>query len=140
MTNREWLLNKMQNMSDEEFEKVIIIKNTYIDCTNINCDGIPCDKCIVEWLKAEHKEKPKLSEVERAILENLPEGYKRIARDADNTLKIGKKNLKKAVQGYWFGENADSYTVLEPFEHLFQFIKWSDNEPYEISELLKGEY
>ena len=141
MTNREWLIKEMQNMSDEELAGFFFDElGIYKEIRKTTSDSeIHHPEYIDMWLKAEHKEKPKLSEAERVILEILPEGYKSIARDKDNTLKIGKKNLKKAVQGYWFGENVDSYTVLEPFEHLFQFIKWEDAEPYEIAELLKEE-
>ena len=126
MTNREWLIKEMQNMSDEELARKI--ERLYKDC----------DMTIQDWLKAEHKEKPKLTEVEKVILENLPEEYKYISRDEDNTLKIGTEKLKKADRGYWYCERCQ-YTVLEPFEHLFQFIKWKDTEPYNIKELLKGE-
>jgi hypothetical protein len=96
---------------------------------------------VSDWLKAEHKEKPKLSEAERVILENIGECYKWIARDDDGVLAVFSHQPSKMVEGesgFWcraFGE----FSNIECFNHLFQFIKWSDNEAYEISELLKGE-
>lgn len=130
MTNREWLIKEMQNMSDEEFAEAIhtpdgaVGKYACRDC--IYSQVRECEWCVVGWLKAEHKEKPKLSEAERVVLENLPEEYKWIARDTGEGL-------------YIWGDKGNPKTELIAFNHLFQFIKWSDNEPYEIAELLKGE-
>lgn len=83
--------------------------------------------------------KPTLSEAERVILENVDNKYKWIARDDwDNQLFIyTAKPIKNEIKGNWGaeGDNAD----LELFNHLFQFITWQDDEPYNIEELLKGE-
>ena len=51
MTNREWLFNKMQNMSDEEFEEIVIIDCTYWEplykkCgskSETSCNSETCD-------------------------------------------------------------------------------------------------
>ena len=70
MTNREWLLNKMQNMSDGEFAKIIREDKAYI-CSKEQrekCYGKSCVECKIEWLQAEHKEPITLLEVERIIL------------------------------------------------------------------------
>ena len=81
MTNREWLLKEMQNMSDEEFINVTDVRDIYIDCDNTECKGVTCTECVTNWLKAKHKEKIKLSDAERVILENVDKKYKWIARD-----------------------------------------------------------
>ena len=82
--------------------------------------------------------KPTLSEAERVILENIDKDYKWIARDNwDNQLFIyTAKPIKNEIKGTWGaeGDNAD----LELFNHLFQFIKWQDEEPYNIEELLNN--
>lgn len=82
--------------------------------------------------------KPTLSEAERVILENINKDYKWIARDDwDNQLFIyTAKPIKNEIKGNWGaeGDNAD----LELFNHLFQFITWQDDEPYNIEELLNG--
>lgn len=141
MTNREWLLNKMQNMSDEEissnFNNVVIIsreKRCYDLKTKCHKDG--CKKCITLWLKSEHKEPITLSEAERIILENINKEYKWIARDKDGELKIynGEKPTKEQVD--WHDVNL-RYMYISFFNHLFQFITWNDEQPYNIEELLK---
>ena len=129
-------------MSDEELAQVMngSVWGICKKCREMNGDAfVECSDCKTVWLKAEHKEPIKLSDTERVILENLPEEYKWIGRDEDNVLKIGTKKLKKSDRGFWYCKRCHEFTILEPFEHLFQFIQWSDNEPYEISELLKGE-
>lgn len=142
MTNREWLLSKMQNMSDEELAVKINTMNgisEFVGCSEQeNCTSRACERCIECWLKSEHKEKITLSEVERIILENIDKEYKWIARDKyDNELFIYTDKPIKNENNNWGseGENAD----LELFRHLFNFITWNDSEPYNIEELLKGE-
>ena len=82
----------------------------------------------------ERKEKPQLTEDEKVILRNLPKKYKWIARDKSDWIFLYKeKPIKLKIS--WSG---CMYTTL-PFKHLFQFIKWEDDEPYSIEELLKGE-
>ena len=103
------------------FETLDIVK-VYKDYT--------CKKLL--W---ERKEKPKikLTEDEKAILRNVPQYYKWIARDGNGVVCLypDKPHKSKTI---W-----DSYGALFPFHHLFQFIKWEDDEPYLIEDLLKGE-
>lgn len=139
MTNREWLLNKMQNMSDEELEEIVSV-----DCANWEpaykkCGRRNCRDCQKEWLKAEHKEKITLSEAERIILENIDKEYKWIARDESGDLILhSEEPHKEYMCNTWINDEAED-DILSPFNHLFQFIKWEDEEPYNIAELLKGE-
>lgn len=138
MTNREWLMEQMQNMSDEELGAILDlsehIKKECYDC----CDtSITCDKCNAHWLKAEHKEKIKLSEAERVILENIPVGFCYIARNKDGYLAV--YYGKPAKGSAEWNPRGFAYHSLYCFNHLFQFIKWEDTEPYNIEALLKGE-
>ena len=82
----------------------------------------------------ERKEKPKLNEDEKAILKVLlNENYKWIARDKNDWLYVYASKPKKGIT-IW--ENTGS--PMMPFVHLFNFIKWEDEEPYSIEELLEG--
>ena len=141
MTNREWLLNKMQNMSDEEFAEMIsngIDIDLIIPC-NPHCDySVDCEDCTINWLKSEHKEKITLSETERIILENIDKNYKWIARDENNYLYVY-ENKPTREESRWKNNGIDLYEDIFVFNHLFQFITWNDSEPYNIAELLKGE-
>ena len=80
----------------------------------------------------ERKEKPQLTEDEKVILRNLPEYYKWIARDIDGCLYVYASKPKKG-NTMW----EETGTPMIPFYHLFQFIKWGDEEPCSIEELLR---
>ena len=82
----------------------------------------------------ERKEEPKPTEDEKAILRNVPKHYKWIARDIDGCLYVYASKPKKGIT-MW---ESDGLPMI-PFVHLFNFIKWGDDEPYSIEELLKGE-
>ena len=82
----------------------------------------------------ERKEKPILTEDEKIILKNIPKKYKYIARDSSGMVYIFiEKPEKRRAIWYGFGQ------PMIPFYHLFQFIKWEDEELYLIEELLEGE-
>ena len=78
-------------------------------------------------------QKPKLIEAERVILKNIPKKYKYIARDNSGLLYIY-ENKPKKDGNVWSNYN---YNCFDLFQHLFQFIKWEDEEPYKIQELLE---
>ena len=134
MTNREWLLNKMQNMSDEELIKINLWDFICNAIRSSDCKNGICVDCKLDWLKAEHKEKITLSEAERVILENIDKEYKWIARDNVGYIYI--YSIKPAKgKSLWY--NGGKFISIEAFNHLFQFITWNDSEPYNIEELLK---
>lgn len=89
------------------------------------------------------KPKPKLSEDEKVILRNLPIEYKGyIARYHDThcdrfsiLIACKTKPIKDNDLGVWVSN--DDFTIL-PYDHLFTFITWEDEEPHNIEELLKG--
>ena len=83
----------------------------------------------------ERKENPKLTEDEKAILKVLlNEKYKWIARDKNGCLYVYASKPEKVIT-IWEGSGLPMF----PFDHLFQFIQWEDDEPYSIEELLEGE-
>ena len=137
MTNREWLLNKIQNVSDEELYSLIYVTPLVMECEyrdNKELCEETCKKCQINWLKAEHKEKITLSEAERIILENIPEDYKWIARNKSKRINVFCFEPTKQHGSTWVGGYSKDFDV---FAHLFQFITWNDSEPYNIAELLK---
>ena len=72
--------------------------------------------------------------MKKAILRNVPKHYEWIARDIDGHLYIYASKPKKGLT-IW----VDTGLPMVSFDHLFRFIKWEDEEPYSIKELLKGE-
>ena len=108
------------------FEKLDIMK-VYKDYT--------CKELL--W---ERKEEPKLTEDEKVILRNLPKEYKYIARQKYGELAVYQsKPYKDNICGYWEYYENSMRKFLSLYNHLFQFIKWEDEESYLIEDLLKGE-
>ena len=117
-----WIRNFDENLNIIDCDNGLDIMKVYEDYT--------CKELI--W---ERKEKPKikLTKDEKVILKNVPQYYKWIARDKNDWLYVYASKPKKGIT-IW--ENTGS--PMMPFVHLFNFIKWEDEEPYSIEELLKG--
>ena len=116
-----WICDFDENLNIIDCDNGLDIMKVYEDYT--------CKELI--W---ERKEKPQPTEDEKVILRNLPKEYKWIARDLSGMVYIFIERPEKG-QAIWYGCGQP----MIPFYHLFQFIKWEDEEPYLIEELLKGE-
>ena len=75
-----------------------------------------------------------ISEDEKAILRNLPANYEWIARDEDSKLYIYRDKPEKNVD-VWMSGRGSIFLYL--FIHLFKMVKWEDDEPWKIEDLLK---
>ena len=117
-----WIRNFDENLNIIDRDNELDIMKVYKDYT--------CKELL--W---ERKEKPQLNEDEKAILRNLPKEYKWIARDECTYMYLyTNKPVKNACRGW----NGDGFARFI-FHNLFQFIKWEDEEPYSIEELLGEE-
>ena len=111
-------------------------KKNYVLCLD-SCTGISCVKCCErtkEWLEAEYQEPITLTDDEKAILKNLPKRYEWIARDKSGILFL---YLIKPLKTGTCWESESIEPDFSMFDDLFQFIKWGDENPYNIDELLK---
>lgn len=133
MTNKQWLIKEMQNMSDEKLDYIIKDCGLCEFVGGYSCNG-GCTFDVRKWLKSEHI---KLSDAERVILENTDEKRKWIARSELGSLQVF---TNRPTKSYRMWNDKEGYDFLGPFNHLFQFITWNDSEPYNIEELLKGEW
>lgn len=79
--------------------------------------------------------KPELSEAERVILENVDKRYKYIVRDEDRILHLYASKPEKLL-GKWSNHGCDYSMGFYAFEHLFKMVKWEDEEPTLIADLL----
>ena len=122
-----------------DYDGFLWIRNFDENLNIIDCDnGLDIMKVYKDYtlkeLLWERKEKPKPTYDEKIILRNLPEKYKWIARDKNGCLYVYASKPEKVIN-MWEGCGQPMFT----FYHLFQFIKWEDEEPYSIEELLEGE-
>ncbi len=82
------------------------------------------------------REEPTITSAEKVLLENVEKKYKYIARNHDSTLFLfGDKPTKEK----WMWVRAlDSYdSSFTIYSHLFPMVKWKDEEPWLIEDLLK---
>lgn len=98
---------------------------------------VKCRKRFGEWLNEEYKEPIAISAAEQTILKNLPANFKWIARDSSNRLYIYKEKPRKREYAWYDETETNTSYSFNLYAHLFQFIKWEDDEPYSIEELLK---
>lgn len=80
------------------------------------------------------REEPTITSDEKNILQNIDSNFRYIARDEDETLCI---YIKKPIKSkdYWLASSSPE--SLNSFRHLFKMVKWEDEEPWLIEDLLK---
>lgn len=141
MTNLEYLINK-----EGIHEGYSLCRLAYYckygekDCVKVqckNCEFLSNFKRCVEVLLAEHKDKIKLTRAEKTILENIDKDCKWIARDYDGILVVfEEKPFKAKNDGLFIAKGY--YVSISVFNHLFKFVKWENDEPVNIKELLEN--
>ena len=119
----------------DEIVDCLMRNENYILCSCFKHLGIPTRKEMKSWLLAEHVGPRKLTKRERAFCEYAQSGY--IARDEDEYLYIFTEIPYKTHYDQW--ECNDTSTCIAYGDELFQFIKWEDDEPYSIEEMLTWE-
>lgn len=102
------------------------------DCANYSCaEGV---QELIEWLYAEHIEQLKLTRRERAFCEAVQTGT--IARDKDGKIYWCNGSQDK-LTFTWDCGGSDSVDITDFY--LFSFIKWEDEKPWAVEDLLKLE-
>ena len=92
-------------------------------------------------LKLVWERQEKLTDFEKQILEHLVYRFKYIARDKDDSLYAYNQEPEKHISGWEIDEYEMGFSRmgdLTVFDILFPMIKWSDEEPALISDLLNG--
>ena len=106
--------------------------------------GEGCGECVlntIEWLLAEHIEQPKLTKRERAFCEAVQTGW--IARDENKTLWwYCDEHEPVKDDDYWkreskYVKNVKGCNEINNAWATFAFIKWEDEKPWAIEDLLK---
>lgn len=122
-------------------------KNNKID----DCSSINCRDCLfytfgtisehdvnrIKWLLSEYKNPIKLTRLEYGILKwAKKEGYKYIVRTSSNSVFVH-ANKPNKLNYCWVSEDGnDEY--LGMFNKFFQFVKWKDEEPTSVEEVLNN--
>lgn len=102
-----------------------------------NCSGLVCSECLrlsLLNLLEEYKEPVKLTKFEYEYLKVAKENeYNFIARDKDNRLYGFEKQPEKR-DSMW--SSCGDYVGM--FKSMFNFVRWQDEEPYSIDEILSN--
>lgn len=80
------------------------------------------------------REESTITAGEKIILQNIDSKYKYIARDYSGKLYIYIEEPKKH-DNFWIAPETSKTFHL--FNHLFKMVKWEDEEPWLIEDLLK---
>lgn len=104
-----------------------------------NCSGLVCSECLrlsLLNLLEEYKKPIKLTRFEYKYLKVAKEnGYNFIAKDGDGRLFLYKNKPFKSLDE-WIVASKDCCRILDS---LFKFVKWENESPTSIEELLKCE-
>lgn len=119
----------------DEYNDNLLVIDSVMDGHDImkiyHRENISSNKMVLLWERKEIK----LTDDEKAILRNLPKEYEWIVRDSSKTISVHAEEPTKGI-GFWHSRS--KIAILELFEHLFLFIKWEDEKPYNIKELLEN--
>lgn len=149
MTNFEFRKDELEKRKGQKF--CVLEQEEKMD----ECDIFKCRKCIfrepanlggfycefnpkiIDWLLAEHTEKPKLTKRERAFCEFVESGY--IGATENGYLYFFKDKPAKTGDGFWISKNDADVIIFPKNSGPFRFIRWEDDEPWSVEDLLKLE-
>lgn len=137
MTELEHVLENEKNTGKQLCTLAYMINEHKLGCNDMECEicRFRTNKDeILKILLSEHKEKPQLTDDEKVILRNIKPDYKYIARDKDGDIYAYQIKPSKNNETW---VNGRFHINIRAFNHLFQFIKWEDEEPWKISDLLE---
>ena len=138
--------SQILEFSDNEKTMYFSFKNDNANmlnsCHESNCNYYALyslnDKCSItrmKWLLSKYMEPIKLTRLEFEILKWLDKGgYKFIVRSPNDNLMAHDSIPKKVLYG-WISENR--YKILTSFNDLLHFIKYEDEQPTLIQEVLE---
>ena len=121
---------------------LLIWKHVPVACTNIecyNCLFYPikeyCIDALIEWAEQEYKKPVVISYNDKLFLNFIKADYEYIVRDKNGDLfAYVSKPIKYQDRGIWIGVTG---TGVHEFSIDFPMIKWSDEQPWKISDLKK---
>lgn len=148
MLNAERFKEEILNIVNDDFSLAVNKNNPN---GVYKCGSFPCSDCMfsklkdgkirctinkMNWLLSEYKEHVKLTRFEQDILKYILEKtqYRFIVREKSDNIYIYKRKPKKGI-GAW--DSSTGMLNLNIFINLFPFIKWEDEEPTSIKDVLK---
>ena len=133
LTNLERFFSTIDCFNADMTYQSLSVNSEYKDIMKVFIITIPGvmfnDRNLTEiW----HREEIFITPDEKAILRNI-KGFNYIVRTIDGNLYIYKIKPIKEADAYCGG----CWHEFKMFNHLFQMVQWSDDEPWKIEDLLK---
>lgn len=123
-----------------------LIRGKFVSCGDAQCVMCPfystesCGVSKIEWFYAEHVEPIKLTKRERALCEAFEEGW--ICRDQYGLYYYDSIPVKGSF-GWSVALDEDGcrhdFKLSNSLQDQFPFIKWEDERPWKVEDLLKLE-
>lgn len=110
------------------------------DCLFYDAINGCCSSDRLAWADSEYVERPVISKADRTLLKCLREYYKYLARDENGRLySYSRKPAKGITKHMWISYYGYGSRVGDCFNADFPMIKWSDEEPWLVEDLLNLE-
>ena len=147
MINAEKYIDELKSLNEADklwcsaFNKYDM---TFGGCLNVKCEncafngGKGCNNGRYNWLLSEYKKPIKLIRLEYEILNYILNNtdYRFIVRDYTGKIFILTHEPTKDFKGGYWGVGEGRYENASFLKDLFQFVKWIDDKPTSIKDIL----
>jgi hypothetical protein len=114
-----------------------VVKGKLVQCVDTSCEECDfggmncCSISRIEFLYQDYKEPVVLTDDEKTLCKMIGRGW--IARDLDGKLWWYKTKPTKRTVGTWSNRSVIVADISDAFPQCkFEFIKWGDDEPWEV--------
>lgn len=132
----EFAINRNEIAVDKDTKQITSCSNLACSQCLFDVDDNGCLNKAQKYFNTEYIEEPLLSDIEYIILKNIENKWKYITRDKSTGLYLHDMKPCK-MSNHWCTRDCGSWENFWAFKHLFQFLQWTDKEPYLIEDLLK---
>lgn len=152
MTNYEFYKEEIEMRYRECTPFSLTKQNCIASCEIIDCEecvfscdnnpetrGLNCGDRKIMWAVQEHVDKPKLTKQERKFCELLEDTELWFARQRNMTMPTIFSHKPYKTTTCWHGDTIQSCELRKYCNARFEFIKWEDEEPWSVEELMKLE-
>lgn len=157
MTNYEFYKEEIEMRYRNETSFAFTKNGCIVDCKNINCEDcifshfnnpqnycLDCGDIKMMWAVQERVEPPKLTKQERKFCEMMEGKDCWFARDLNEELCLFVNKPRRGDEEDMWWANTTGIAIMAGddfivFEIEMSFIKWEDEEPWSVAELLKLE-
>ena len=142
MKNKEKFADEIIDLLCTSKDPIAVnFKGEIVRCHDIFCKNCKFHKegdCITaarKWLEEEYGEPPVISHKDALFLQFIKDNYKYIARGYSGNLFL--LYTYKPAKGIGSWSLNSSYVSIDPFDVCFPMVKWEDEEPWAIKDLMK---